>query len=168
MKRNRNEYYLITASFCYLIIGVVCLIISTYGFCSTLYNSNLSEGLVLIPLILISMTVVFLNSKICFYKKRDGISKYLGFNKWIAILQIVKLKIFGVFFFFSFGPEIIFYFFSVEGYKLGVKYEIFDLNYTISYFSGELSFLIGINVIAVGFFFLFNKLSKFYSLQEVI
>jgi hypothetical protein len=145
----------------YLIIAFVGFIITSYGFYSKIENVGVGEAILIIPLQALSVILVVINWKIIFTGVNIKVRKYLLINKWVSFFQIIKFKLLGFFYFFSYGSEVIFYYINQDSaYKAGVKYNWFDLNYTISYFSEESVLLIGVNALALMVFFVLNKLTN--------
>ena len=159
MNNQRNRIVLLIISVYLILINLVGFLITFYGILNKFENLELKEALFVIPLLVVSVVMVIWNWKVIFGGKDHNIHKYLSFNKYFSLLQIIQIKIAGVYFIFSYGIEIIFYYIQRNSsFRSGVSYELFNLKYTILYDSHSSGFLIGINAMALSIFLILRKI----------
>jgi len=162
MKINKKIILLLVCVY-YLIIALISLVLAIYGIYDKLISSSVRtyEIVLIIPLLLLSIIMITTNWKLLFAKTSKNFHKYLLLNEWVSFFQIIKFKLIGFFYFFSYGAEVILYYVNQDSaHNAGIKYNLFDLRFKISYLSKETTLLIGLNVVALLIFLILNRLTN--------
>ena len=97
---------------------------------------------------------------------REKNIKFINFNKWINFLQIVELSVFGFTFYLVIGPQVMPYFSFKENIQLLWELHSFHISSSIFFRTGINNIEVGINLIQLILFFVWDYLSrKYFSAQ---
>ncbi|MFT5970296.1 MAG: hypothetical protein ACI8ZO_000804 [Flavobacteriales bacterium] len=160
-KKNKEKsrlYTLLCLSAYFILINFVGFIIAFFGILNSDEDVQLKELLLIIPLIVLSLYMMAANWEVIFSKSSNKIRRYINVNKLFSLLQITQIKVFGFFYVFSYGVEIMPYYIDRDSaFRFGLSYELFDLNYMIFYNSEANGILIGLNLLPLFMFFMLDR-----------
>jgi hypothetical protein len=154
---RKNKLLIIVAS--YSIIA--SLFVLFYYLKTIIFSFNeisLSELLVNLLMIFIFIALLITNIYLLFNKNQKIFS--LKYNIIIYFLQIFHFKFLGLIYEFSSGIEIIAYFSANDSIYFGLKYDFWNILFTLFYRDSIQGFLIGVNLISVLLFISYQRIYK--------
>ncbi len=113
-----------------------------------------------IQLFIAILVIVFLGyylyTNFCMLFGRITRKIHLQFNIWMNFIQIVQLTLFSISFKIILGMEVAPFLLYSDKVGLGVKYDIFNLRFDLSYDSSQHDLRVAVNVIPLVIFLILN------------
>jgi hypothetical protein len=120
-------------------------------------NKDYNALLICIAVICFSVMIVYSNVYLLLNKGNTSfILKNLYFNKWINIIQIVNISLFGFTFYAIVGVRIMGYYIYDDTQKFALDYGFFKFKSEVSYIKSDIIF-VGMNFIPIMLSVIFNR-----------
>jgi hypothetical protein len=161
------------------LLGVVCvfqilsivisfskLVVSELFFLKKQNNFSISIFLISFLIAGLAIFVAYTNIQLLIRKEKNR--KFINFNKWINFLQVIELSVFGFTFYLVIGLQVMPYFSYKESIRVLWEIRSFHISSSIFFRTGVSDIEVGINLIQLTLFFIWDYISRSYfsQLQE--